>query len=198
MNYLSHQRRLIPAVATVYAIEAVLNDSARLFANRTPETMKQVHLFSAGVKAFASWHRTETASNCRQCMGGQGFSVYSKIPEVMMDMDIDTTFEGDNTVLVQQITKSSLSTYAARLKKGTAVRDVHVPEFNLESIHWFKAVFKKRDYDKLRDLFNGIAALRQDGMSEFDAYNKMLDLGLSSAWATMERVRLFQPSETPC
>eukprot|EP00475_Leptophrys_vorax_P017976 TRINITY_DN2455_c0_g1_i4.p1 TRINITY_DN2455_c0_g1~~TRINITY_DN2455_c0_g1_i4.p1 ORF type:complete len:564 (+),score=140.01 TRINITY_DN2455_c0_g1_i4:495-2186(+) len=188
MGYLSHQRRLIPAVATTYAVEAVLNQSAHLFANKKPETMKQVHLFAAGVKAFASWHKSETAANCRQCMGGQGFSVYSKIPEVMMDLDIDTTFEGDNTVLVQQITKSNLSTYASRLKQGTAKRDISIPEFNLESAHWFKAVFKKRDYDKLRDLFNGIAALRQEGLSEFDAYNKMLDLGLLSAWATMERM----------
>jgi alkylation response protein AidB-like acyl-CoA dehydrogenase len=45
--------------------------------------MKKVHLLAAGAKAFATWHRTETASVCRQCVGGQGFSAYNKIAEVI-------------------------------------------------------------------------------------------------------------------
>lgn len=131
MSYITHQRRLIPAVATTYAIESVLNKSADLFAKRSPQTMKQVHLFAAGVKVFATWHRAETASNCRQCCGGQGFSAYNKISDVITDMDVDTTFEGDNTVLAQQITKYSLATYATRLEKGVAVPTVDVPAVRL-------------------------------------------------------------------
>jgi acyl-CoA oxidase len=83
MSYLSHQRRLIPAVATTYAIEAALNEATFTYNSRSPETMKKVHLLAAGAKAFGTWHRTETASVCRQCVGGQGFSVYNKIAEVI-------------------------------------------------------------------------------------------------------------------
>jgi hypothetical protein len=36
----------------------------------------------------------------------------------------------------------------------------------------------------------GIQALRGKGFSESEAYNQMQDLGLKSAWATMERVTL--------
>jgi acyl-CoA oxidase len=83
MSYLSHQRRLIPAVATTYAIEAALNEATLTYNTRSPDTMKKVHLLAAGAKAFATWHRTETASVCRQCVGGQGFSAYNKIAEVI-------------------------------------------------------------------------------------------------------------------
>jgi hypothetical protein len=59
----------------------------------------------------------------------------------------------------------------------------------LESFDWYTSAFKRRDYDKLKTLAIGIQSLRQKGLSESDAYNQMQDLGLSSAWATMERVR---------
>jgi len=45
---------------------------------------------------------------CREACGGQGFSAYNRIGLLRADYDIYTTADGDNRVLIQQITKSLL------------------------------------------------------------------------------------------
>lgn len=83
MNYITHQRRLIPALATTYVIELSITKCARMFHSRTPSLMKEIHLLAAGLKAFSTWHRVETVQKCRQVVGGQGFSSYNKIAELI-------------------------------------------------------------------------------------------------------------------
>lgn len=39
---------------------------------------------------------------CREACGGQGFLAANKIGPLKSDMDVDVTFEGDNTVMMQQ------------------------------------------------------------------------------------------------
>lgn len=38
-----------------------------------------------------------------QCCGGQGFLSANKIGTMANDMNVDVTFEGDNTVMMQQV-----------------------------------------------------------------------------------------------
>ena len=38
----------------------------------------------------------------RECCGGQGFLSANRIGVYKNDMDVDVTFEGDNTVMMQQ------------------------------------------------------------------------------------------------
>jgi hypothetical protein len=38
-----------------------------------------------------------------QCCGGQGFLSENKIGTLLNDMNVDVTFEGDNTVMMQQV-----------------------------------------------------------------------------------------------
>ena len=40
---------------------------------------------------------------CREACGGQGFLAANKIGPLKSDMDVDVTFEGDNTVMMQQV-----------------------------------------------------------------------------------------------
>ena len=69
---------------------------------------KAVHVLSSGLKAAATWNRVEILQDCRECCGGQGFSAENKIGPMKTDFDVDTTFEGDNTVLMQQVGLSTL------------------------------------------------------------------------------------------
>lgn len=64
---------------------------------------KAVHVLSSGLKAAATWNRVEILQDCRECCGGQGFSAENKIGPMKTDFEVDTTFEGDNTVLMQQV-----------------------------------------------------------------------------------------------
>ena len=45
---------------------------------------------------------------CRECCGGQGFSAVNRIGPLKNDMDVDVTFEGDNTVMMQQVASLEL------------------------------------------------------------------------------------------
>lgn len=51
---------------------------------------------------------------------------------VCADYDVDTTFEGDNTVLTQQVTKALLAQVAERVKSGVEpFPHVEVPDVRL-------------------------------------------------------------------
>ena len=62
-----------------------------------------MHVESSGLKAAATWHRIEILQNCRECCGGMGFLSANKIGPMLADMNVDATFEGDNTVMMQQV-----------------------------------------------------------------------------------------------
>ncbi len=72
-------------------------------AKRRPQDGKLVHVESSGLKAAATWHRIEILQNCRECCGGMGFLSANKIGPMLADMNVDATFEGDNTVMMQQV-----------------------------------------------------------------------------------------------
>ena len=71
---------------------------------KTPADGKAIHVLSSGLKAGATWARVETLQACRECCGGQGFLAANRIGPLKNDMDVDVTFEGDNTVMMQQVT----------------------------------------------------------------------------------------------
>ena len=66
---------------------------------------KAIHVISSGLKAGATWGRVETLQACRECCGGQGFLAANRIGPMKNDMDVDVTFEGDNTVMMQQVSR---------------------------------------------------------------------------------------------
>ncbi|CAK0741867.1 hypothetical protein CVIRNUC_001356 [Coccomyxa viridis] len=120
MEYLTHQRRLLPALATTYAMQLQSLRLKALYMRKRPEDGKQIHVISSGLKAGATWHRVEILQACRECCGGQGFLAANKIGPMKNDMDVDVTFEGDNTVMMQQVAKALLDTAAKQPPKPRA------------------------------------------------------------------------------
>ena len=58
-EYVTHQRRLVPALATAYAFHLSLAQCKSLAGKGgdSVEIAKQVHVLSSGLKAAATWHR---------------------------------------------------------------------------------------------------------------------------------------------
>ena len=111
LDYLTHQRRLLPRLATTYALNFALHDLARRFAASESDDRRDVEASAAGLKAFATWHATDTIQECREACGGQGYLSVNRFAALKADTDVFTTFEGDNTVLLQLLAKNLLSGY---------------------------------------------------------------------------------------
>src|SRR5699024_10788826 len=63
------------------------------------------------LKAVQTRHATETLQVCREACGGAGYMWVNRFAELKADTDVFTTFEGDNTVLLQLVGKSLLTRY---------------------------------------------------------------------------------------
>ncbi|MGH3425233.1 MAG: acyl-CoA dehydrogenase family protein, partial [Nocardioidaceae bacterium] len=118
MDYLVHQRRLLPLVARSYALQFAQNALvARMHEIQTqdrPDSRDQRRLESraAGIKATATWHATRTIQECREACGGAGYMAENRLTTLRADTDVFTTFEGDNHVLNQLVAKELLTSYA--------------------------------------------------------------------------------------
>lgn len=117
LDFRQHQRRLLPALATTYALHhaqeelvAQLDESSR--GDGYPEhERRRLESLAAGIKAATTWHATSTIQTCREACGGAGYLSVNRLAALKADTDVFTTFEGDNTVLLQLVAKGLLTNY---------------------------------------------------------------------------------------
>ncbi len=62
--------------------------------------LEMMHHMSAGFKATFTRIAYEGIDSCRQACGGAGFSAHSGLPLLQVDFSPNTTYEGDNTVML--------------------------------------------------------------------------------------------------
>jgi acyl-CoA oxidase len=124
LDFRVHQRRLLPALARTYALhftqEGVVDELARIFgaddgsaeqSESEERARRELESRAAGLKALATWHATETIQSCREACGGAGYLSENRFGVLREDTDVFTTFEGDNTILLQLVAKSLLTGY---------------------------------------------------------------------------------------
>ncbi|KAG2324078.1 hypothetical protein Bca52824_006806 [Brassica carinata] len=109
LDYPSHQRRLLPLLAKTNAMSFAANDMKMTYVKRTPETNKEIHVVSSGLKAVLTWHNMRTLQECREACGGPGVKTENRVGHIKGDYDAQTTFEGDNNILMQQVSYGPLS-----------------------------------------------------------------------------------------
>ncbi|KAB5512712.1 hypothetical protein DKX38_029740 [Salix brachista] len=130
LDYPSHQRRLLPLLAKSYAMTFGGNYLKMIYVNRTPGSAKTLHVVSSAFKAIFTWHNMRTLQECREACGGQGLKTENKIGHMKGEFDVQSTFEGDNTVLMQQVCKALLSEYVAAKKKNKPFKGLGLEHMN--------------------------------------------------------------------
>jgi acyl-CoA oxidase len=112
LDYLAHQRRLLPALAHTYALHFAQEELVSALHDVADDRgRRELESRAAGLKAVATWHATHTIQACREACGGAGYLTENLLPALKADTDVFTTFEGDNTVLLQLVAKGLLTSY---------------------------------------------------------------------------------------
>lgn len=118
MDYPTHQLRLTPAIAKAYVYHVTLDHMMQVYSDDNNTDKRKIETQAAGLKAIITWFANETIQECREACGGKGYLLENRIADLKNDVDIFTTFEGDNTVLLQLAAKGVLSDFKAEFNSA--------------------------------------------------------------------------------
>jgi len=209
LDYPWTQRRLLVPLAAIYACDLGLKEVARRFLTGNGED-REVEGLAAGVKAYASWESLNALQMARECCGGQGYLPINRIAQMRVDCDIDVTFEGDNTVLMQLVARALLTDYRAQFgadRLGAAVKYVsqraaqvmsgfnpiaarHTDVEHLRDADWQLTTLRYREDRLVASAARRIKHRIDEGMESGAAFVDIQDHLMLCASAHMERVLL--------
>ncbi|MCE7003794.1 acyl-CoA dehydrogenase family protein [Kibdelosporangium philippinense] len=215
LDYLAHQRKLLIPLAKTYALHFAQDELTGMLADvqsaSTPDPIAQRKLESraAGLKAVTTWHATSTIQTAREACGGAGYLADSGLPALKADTDVFTTFEGDNTVLLQLVAKGLLTDYrdnfadlspiaTARLVaeqlmgsvlERIAARQV-ISQFDddVRSRAWHRSLFEGREQHVLEGLARRLRAAAASDSDPFDVFNDVQDHVLLAGRVHIDRL----------
>lgn len=212
LNYRMHQRRLIPLLAKTYAIHFALQYLTNRFINKNESEMQEIEALAAGMKAYSTWSTRDTLQECREACGGKGYLSENRIDALKNDTEIYTTFEGDNTVLMQLVAKNRLSEFrksfgemdtmgiidyvyehaktAISEKNPITTRktdDEHLldDQFHLHAFEYREKTILASAAKRLKKLIDG-------GLEPYDAFNVVQHQMIDVSQAYLERIVLEQ------
>ncbi len=126
LDYGLHQRRLIDRLARTFADIFTANDLVVKFhevlsgQNDTDENRQELETLAAGIKAVVTWNALDVYQEAREATGGAGYiASKNRFNALRDDLDIYTTFEGDNNVLLQLVGRRLLSDYSKEFANGS-------------------------------------------------------------------------------
>src|SRR5690349_5122940 len=225
MDYLVHQRRLFPLIARSYALQFAQNElvakchDLQTADDPDPEEQCELESRAAGLKAANTWHATRAIQEAREACGGAGYLAENRLIALKADTDVFTTFEGDNHVLIQLVSKELLTAYADDIRGMSPAQWVRfaanfagervLKRTSAETIIQ-TLLDSRQDSEEEGSLFNrgtqvkmfedreeyllSTVARRLQGkakeMSAFDAFNAVQDHVLHAASAHIDRVIL--------
>lgn len=122
LDYQRHQRRLLPRLATTYAMsfshDRLLRKFDDVFSGRhdTDADRQDLETLAAALKSLSTWNALDILQEAREACGGAGFLAENRLTQLRADLDIYVTFEGDNNVLLQLVAKRLLTDYSRKFK----------------------------------------------------------------------------------
>ncbi|KAF8405989.1 hypothetical protein HHK36_008069 [Tetracentron sinense] len=123
LDYQSQQHKLMPMLASSYAFHFatlhLVEKYSEMKKSHDEQVVGDVHSLSAGLKAYVTSYTAKSLSLCREACGGHGYAAVNRFGSLRNDHDIFQTFEGDNTVLLQQVAADLLKQYKEKFQGGT-------------------------------------------------------------------------------
>ena len=209
LNYRMHQRRLLPPLAKTYAVHFALQYVTKRFMHKKESEMQEIEALAAGMKAYSTWSTTAILQECREACGGKGYLSENRIDALKNDTDIYTTFEGDNTVLMQLVAKNRLSefrktfgemgifnyVYENAVKAITEKNPIATRKTDVEHLldgQFHLQAFEHRERTILASAAKRLKKLIESGLEAYDAFNVVQHQMIDVAQAYLDRVVLEQ------
>lgn len=212
LDYQSHQRRLFPLLAKTYALDFGMKYLLDRFAARSEDDSRELETLAAGLKATSTWHATKTLQTGREACGGQGYLAVNRFADLKADSDIYTTFEGDNTVLIQLVAKNLLSEFRQQFEDinlfgvmryighqaSRAVAEQNpvitrlTDEKHLRDSEFQLSLFQAREQRLMTSVAKRIRGRIKNGEDSYTAYIRCQDHIIQLGHAYVERVLLEQ------
>lgn len=230
-DYLVHQRKLLPALATTYALHFAQGElvetmhdvqtAVHVHGKEVDEqAQRELESRAAGLKVAQTAHATRTIQMCREACGGAGYLQENRLPHLKADTDVFTTFEGDNTVLLQLVAKGLLTGYRdtfgslegwgkvsfvadlvrETVLERTAARGLiarlvdavpGVDDVPMLERGWQLKMFEFREKHSLEGAIRRLQKnSTTDGMDPFDMFNDVQDHVLRTAQTHIDRIVL--------
>ncbi|MEM6346222.1 MAG: acyl-CoA dehydrogenase [Bacteroidota bacterium] len=212
LEYHSHQRRLFPLLSKAYALHFAHRYMVERYLEDKAEDAREIEALAAGLKSVSTWHTTKVLQECREACGGNGYLWVNRLADLKADTEIFTTFEGDNTVLLQLVAKSRLSDFKQEfssmkfwgllnylggrigteisernpiVKRNTDVEHLRDSDFQLNA-------FRYREETLVRTAAQRLKKRLDDGMDSYDAFIAVQTHLLTMAEAYIDRIVLEQ------
>ncbi|TRZ45794.1 acyl-CoA dehydrogenase [Robertkochia solimangrovi] len=119
MDYPTHQLRLIAPLANCYVYHTVLDKLIHDYDKADESGRRKIETQAAALKALITDFSNKTIQECREACGGKGYLLENMIADLRSDIDIFTTFEGDNTVLLQLAAKGLLTEFKSEFNSDS-------------------------------------------------------------------------------
>lgn len=100
IEYYSQLKKFCIIYSSLYYIKLGILDLIELY--KKEGFSKKVHAISSFMKVYSSWMSVKISGWCREMCGGHGYLWDNQIGQLMNDVNVYQTFEGDNSVLIQQ------------------------------------------------------------------------------------------------
>ncbi len=206
LDYRTQQLRLMPRLARAYALGFAGQRLLDRFVDHREDEAAEIEALAAGFKAVATRNCTETIQICREACGGQGYLASNRLGSLRADSDIFTTYEGDNTVLLQLVARGRLASFKAQFgdskllgtvrhlaaQASTAVTELNPvvtrqrSDEHLLDPEFQKAALRYREEQLVASLAGRLKHRIDAGIEPFDAFNQCQDHAIAAARATVE------------
>ena len=166
LDYPVHRYRLMPHLANSVAccagretILSMFHACSEAVANN-PEAheVTELHALISMAKPLCTWYSQRGIQECRESLGGTGYSMYSRVGQFLVDNDVNATWEGANWILLQQTSRYILKNMEY-LIKGQRVHSKWLDFLTLNTgpVHHAKAKFTTKE--QLRNDPAGLKAI---------------------------------------
>ncbi|KAL0272768.1 UNVERIFIED_CONTAM: hypothetical protein PYX00_005616 [Menopon gallinae] len=126
LEYQLQQWRLIPLIAVMYAYKNFADYFSKVYGHFTiqkilgdnSEDMEhlgiEIHGLSSAAKPVFGWVTQRGIQECREACGGHGYLHASGLGDLRNDNDANCTYEGENSVLIQQNSNWLINLYKSK------------------------------------------------------------------------------------